>query len=526
MKNILNIWGGGQLMAFSGVDGKTDYENGLVLRSSFKTTALDVKIPGNAEIFFSTEKPSQLYLSGDVFSMGFEDNSVRGAFLDAFHLLIDGKCEIRNEDEKIRILSKGNKTLLGTAAFFRPELLDADISEAIEKRNSWIDKILKGRKKKGAFYKAVSQTKTQVYSPEGTIKHRWTTPDRWPHRQIWLWDSVFHAIGIRHLDASLAQDAILAVSDVQCEDGLIPLCASPYGKSAVTQPPVLALGTKLVNEMKPDKNFIKELYPKLKNYLEWDMKNRDTDSDGLLEWHIAQHVNCRSGESGMDNSPRFDAALNLGATDFNSMIALECEIMAEFAEELNFTEDIAYWQGKHKELCSLMNRYFWDTKSGFYYDWNNSSRSRTDVMASSGFLPLICGAATQEQAKILAGHIKNPETFGTELPVASIAKCCGKYYQKDMWRGPVWVNINWLIAMGFRRYGMNEISRYIIEKTTGEIEKYYDINGTLFEFFDDRREIPPPELLRKGKCAPEISPTHQAFSDYGWTASLYIDMRT
>ena len=48
--------------------------------------------------------------------------------------------------------------------------------------------------------------------------------------------------------------------------------------------------------------------------------------------------------------------------------------------------------------------------------------------------------------------------------------------------------------------------------------------GTFFEFYDDRGECDPPQLLRKGKCAPEESPYHQVFFDYGWSASLYIDM--
>ena len=48
--------------------------------------------------------------------------------------------------------------------------------------------------------KALSLMKTQVYTPEGRIQHRFTTPDRWPHHGMWLWDSVFHAIGWRHLD--------------------------------------------------------------------------------------------------------------------------------------------------------------------------------------------------------------------------------------------------------------------------------------------------------------------------------------
>jgi hypothetical protein len=46
--------------------------------------------------------------------------------------------------------------------------------------------------------------------------------------------------------------------------------------------------------------------------------------------------------------------------------------------------------------------------------------------------------------------------------------------------------------------------------------------GTLFEFYDDRKKVDPPELLRKGRNLPDSY--HQAFHDFGWTATLYIDM--
>jgi len=44
----------------------------------------------------------------------------------------------------------------------------------------------------------------------------------------------------------------------------------------------------------------------------------------------------------------------------------------------------------------------------------------------------------------------------------------------------------------------------------------------LFEFFDDRMEVEPPGLLRKRKNVPDTY--FQAFHDYGWTGTLYIDM--
>jgi neutral trehalase len=93
-----------------------------------------------------------------------------------------------------------------------------------------------------------------------------------------------------------------------------------------------------------------------------------------------------------------------------------------------------------------------------------------------------------------------------------------------MWRGPVWVNVNWLIAYGFDRYGRHDAADLIRRRTCEEIERRYLEFGTLFEFFDDRCDVDPPQLSRKGRCAPEVSPYHQVFHDYGWTATLYVDM--
>ena len=62
-----------------------------------------------------------------------------------------------------------------------------------------------------------------------------------------------------------------------------------------------------------------------------------------------------------------------------------------------------------------------------------------------------------------------------------------------------------------------------LEETVREVEKFYLKYGTFFEFYDDRKECDPPELMRKGRNSPS-EPYHQSFHDYGWSATLYIDM--
>jgi hypothetical protein len=444
--------------------------------------------------------------------------------VDTWHLLMEGNVRVE-PGSNVTVLQSGNRTLIGVSQFFNPAILQLSVQELITSRQLELlsfpcpENLPEATEK--TLYKAFSQLKTQICSPEGLIKHCWTTPDRWPHRKMWLWDSVFHAIGIRHLDAGMAREAIDAVLSMQREDGFIAHMMSPTGISNITQPPVIALGIWLVNAVDNSPEWLARVYPKLKAYLEWDINNRDSDGFGLLEWYIEEHVDCRSGESGMDNSPRFDCANQLDAADFNAFLALEFEIMAKIAAICNPAEQ-PLWQKRHETICSKINERLWNDSEGFYVDYDLKLQQQSPIMASSGFLPLICGAASKEQVARLIAHLDNPETFATPLPVASISCSCGEYYSKDMWRGPVWININWLIAYGLRRYGYEAEAQLLMERTMHEIERTYLKFGTFFEFFDDRMEVEPPALLRKGKNEPNTF--SQVFHDYGWTGTLYIDM--
>jgi hypothetical protein len=93
-----------------------------------------------------------------------------------------------------------------------------------------------------------------------------------------------------------------------------------------------------------------------------------------------------------------------------------------------------------------------------------------------------------------------------------------------MWRGPTWINVNWVIARGFDRYGLHDVANSLRQRTMQEIERHCDQFGVPFEFYDDRCEVPPGELLRKAKYDPARRPPGDVIHDYGWTATLYTDM--
>ncbi len=527
MNKYPTIWGGGQLLAFSGIDGTTDFKEGLCLRTSFHGYAFELKQEGYREndpmIRYIGQKPEKIELTGDFFRFHADGKISAGVLVDAFHILLEGAFEVTPGDE-FELVNVGEKILVAPIGHLRKELLKLNLSYEIRKRAKFLDAAPlpenASEPVRKATLKALSQLKTQIYSPEGILHHYWSTPDRWPHKRIWLWDSVFHAIGMRHYNPPLARDMVSAMFDLQREDGFIPLCGDPGKIHKVTQPPVLALAMKLIHETESAPEWIAELAPKLERFMEWIMANRDSDGAGLVEWAIEANKNCRSGESGMDNSPRFDCALQLDAPDFNAFLAFECEQLAAFLPEKR-----DYWLGHHKRLCKLMNERLWSEKQGLYVDYDVLNNTRTEILSSAGFLPLYCGAASPSQAARMARHLTDPETFGTPLRVPSIARNNTAAYRKDMWRGPVWVNINYLIVLGLERYGYYDLARNIVRETLREEEKWVLECGTFFEFYDDRKEVHPRQLERKG-VSPDSKyhPFHQVFHDYGWSATLYLEM--
>lgn len=521
------LWHTGNLLAWSHIDGPTDFSHGLVARTV--EGGIDVRLPALARIRFAEGIVSATVASDWFESFGANGSVIRGAMLDARHLLIEGAASFDSASEAVAGVAGKNRLLVGGASRFNRSLIDADLDEAIRDRRRWqaglrlpdsADDLSPGAQT--ALSRALSQMKGQLCSPEGAILHPWTTPDRWPHRSMWLWDSAFHAIGWRHLDPALARSMLDAVLDCAAPDGFIPHMMGPAWRSAITQPPILAFAALLVFEKEPDLAWLARAYPKLCAYVRWDAAHRDTDGGGLVEWFIQAEHDCRSGESGMDNSPRFDAALLLDAPDFNAYLASEYEALADIAEKLGLVADIAQWSARHASLCELINTRLWSREHRLYLDFDPRAGRHSPVLSCAGLLPLFCGAPDDARARDLAAHLSNPATFGTALPIPSVAACDTERYSKDMWRGPAWVNINWFVARGLRRYGLHAEADRLRALTLAELERTCARYGTFFEYFDDRREVEPPFLLRKRKNVPGQHP-HQSIHDYGWSATLYLD---
>lgn len=536
-----NIWGQGALFAYSGLEGECTLKNSFTCTLLGDNLGLRLHTDKACDLYVTTEEVCDIryqIVASDIISAEIETRG--GAVYETLFLFynqntIIGKC--RKGSVQLRMVNNADRppyfyeTSTETETCFSvstqqetavtPEMVAQTAAKKLAFYEALPDVGLKDKAIEKAFYKAVSVMKSQVYSKEGQFKRNWTTPDRLPHKALWLWDSVFHSFGNRFISEALAKDSILAVLDAQRQDGFIAHMATPDSISDVTQPPVLAWGIMRLFNRTKDIALLEETYPKLRGYLTWNMENR-TDKHGLYVWHVdTTSVDCRCDESGMDNCSRFDGVKDMECIDFSCFMVMEAEAMASMCEILQNGEG-PFWKAFAEELKEKINTRLWDEADGFYYDRIVANDSFHKVKSNASFLPMLAGVCSTDQAAKLVAHLDNPDTFKEAVGVPGIAKE-DPTYGTDMWRGPVWLNYNYLVLEGLKKYGYIERYETFVKGIVEEVTKWYLSDGVLYEFYDPSGATPPSRLMRKG---PVIEPynfniRYQAIRDYGWTCSMF-----
>ena len=235
------------------------------------------------------------------------------------------------------------------------------------------------------------------------------------------------------------------------------------------------------------------------------MRADPTGATPLLCWK-------QGTESGMDNSQRFDggSARAMLAVDFSVFAARESSYVATMFSLLGNESAAAAWRAIAANLSSAVHRELWDESRGFYYDKRGDDLSH--VEAVSGLLPLWLPDLPLARLSPLLAALDDPQRLGTAVPLPSVARRTPNF-STDMWRGPMWLNTNYMVALALLSQNATEPARRLVRSSLATAKAAYDQHGVLFEFYDADGTHDPRTLLRKGARTGGVR-------DYHWTAAL------
>lgn len=553
-----DVWGYGQLFGYSAIEGKNRYYNDFIGTLTRKKIGIRFELREWLKIIFPVEGRIKFKAimsdfieaktdKGEFFITFLDNDTLVGVtpVLPKFDYAKKTYREITYKNCAVALNGSGSISVYAEkhgdiykfaishsinhviASNSAKIAIKTDINALKEKRYAYYKSMpaCKDRRYEKLYYKALSVNKVNVKSAEGKIPCTWTTPDRVPHRHMWLWDSVFHALAIVTYNKEVAKSAIRAVLAQQREDGFIPCTMTVLGGDDVTQPQVLSWGVWEVYKKTGDKEFLKESVNALDKYLKWDMQNRDKNGNGLLEWQSdPDDVKCKCGESGLDNSPRFDFDEEMDAIDFSTFAANDAMYLSRIYGELGDDNKAEEWKNVYETLKAKINALMYDEETGAYYDRLFDGKL-TKVITPMSFLPMLAKIPTAEQVEKMVKTLTDENLLWTEVPLSSISKN-HPTYSTDMWRGATWLNVNCFIIKGLSNYGYDDLSNELKEKTLKTVNKWYKKTGCIFEFYDSADKTPPLYCDRKGKQpkVPDWRKHVHSIADYNWSACFTLLM--
>ncbi|MEF3077906.1 MGH1-like glycoside hydrolase domain-containing protein [Winogradskyella poriferorum] len=339
---------------------------------------------------------------------------------------------------------------------------------------------------------------------------------------------------------------------------LHPLASKSHRTTGMTQPPVLGFVLKEIYDIVDDKenmlNFIKQNIDKVFFNHQHFYNHRDPNQEGLV---FIYH----NWESGTDNSPiwddiwetmdppnykferrdtthvdaaqrptnrEYDYYLHLieiakahNYDDakiaelspflvqdplFNAMLIKSNEALIELYEMIGDSEDkistLKAWQEK---AITRFNEKLYNEKLGAYVHYDLRNEKQIEHLSSSSFAPLFSNIPTKAHADVMVKTLI--KKFGGEdrYLCASFDPESDRFNPKKYWRGPIWINLNWMLYNGLNNYGFTDIANRVKEDSITLIEKY-----GFYEYFDSRKSV--TENAGYGG------------NNFSWSAALLLDL--
>lgn len=328
-----------------------------------------------------------------------------------------------------------------------------------------------------------------IYEPErdrviSPVSRVWSVD--WGGYVLFDWDTFFAATLASIGDRDLAYANAIEILREETPAGFVPNYARAQNWKSFdrSEPPVGAITVLGLYRKFHDRWFLEDTFGPLLTWNRWWQRNRrvsnylvwgsdgdnppgnpDDDSRGKRQGAIY--------ESGLDNSPMYDAAvfdegthrLLMADAGLMSEYVADCDALAEIAGILNKTAE-------QKELRERANFYrdslrsLWDEKAGMFLNKDLRTGELSPRTSPTNFYPLLARAATSQQARrMIREHLLNPQEFGGQWVIPSTPRNDPAFPDQNYWRGRIWGPMNFLVYLGLRNYDQTEAREELARKS-------------------------------------------------------------
>jgi alpha,alpha-trehalase len=224
-----------------------------------------------------------------------------------------------------------------------------------------------------------------------------------------------------------------------------------------------------------------------------------------------------AAESGWDFSSRwFKDKKSLMSCNTTDIIPVDLNCLLYFLEKKiselyllkNDLNNHYLYQCKAEKRAELINKYLWDSKKKYYFDYNWRESKPTGTYSLAGSYPLYFGIASSNQAKFIEEKLRKEFLKNGGL-ITTL------YKTKQQWDAPNgWAPLQWIAIKGLRNFNLTILADTIKLRWMRINEGVYNRTGKLFEKYNVEAE--------KIQAAGGEYPLQDGF---GWTNGVYSALK-
>ena len=296
-------------------------------------------------------------------------------------------------------------------------------------------------------------------------------------------------------------------------------CGNKISSSGITQPPIIVSVLRKILESnkinKKQERRVKEIVKKLKKYLKWFIKFRDPKKKGLVSI-------LHPWESGYDNSSIWDEPMSRVKVekdlkykrgdikvinpeqrplnkDYDRYVTIKNHLKANKynpaklyklskfnvidvgfnAIFLRALKDLLYLLKRYNINNSNLMRYvnksetqiikLYNSKKNIFYAYDVKNKKKITVPSITNFFVLYADINNNLFNKKIIKSLKSYNK-GKKYIFSSIKPEHKSFEEKRYWRGPIWINCNWIVYQGLKNKD-KIFSNFIKEKTIDLLNK-------------------------------------------------------
>jgi len=304
---------------------------------------------------------------------------------------------------------------------------------------------------------------------EGYIRYPYLIPAGY-YAQMWDWDGFFIGAHWANQDpakATLLRDWVLGFASSADADGYVAGCITPtgprplFGKFAMK--PFLAQGALLAAERLNDYEWVRPVWPQMQQVLGYRERTQFDARWNLWFWDNAMQSGA-DNNAALTNDPKDPSAIL--AVDASEFAMREYLAMAALARHLGNADDARRYEQKAAATRHAILTQLWSAKDAVFLNRRRDTGAWISSISWSSFVPLVDGLPSAADAKrMIRRHLLNPDEMLSPWGFRSLSKADPAYNNQAIinpysnWRGPIWVNVNFLEWIAMRRYGFRRESK-------------------------------------------------------------------